>query len=80
MTTFINNQKVFILLFNQTARYHKCHKVFEDFVSCSVVALEKRLQFSEVREQKYLKIFSDHEKPDVYRLAELMAHVVAGFV
>ncbi|HHW1464170.1 TPA: SAM-dependent DNA methyltransferase, partial [Escherichia coli] len=26
MTTFIDHQKAFILLFNQTARYHKRHK------------------------------------------------------
>ena len=50
MTTFIDHQKAFILLFNQTARYHKRHKVFEDFVSCSVIALENRLQFSEARD------------------------------
>ncbi len=55
MATFIDHQKAFISLFNQTARYHKRHKVFEDFVSCSVIALENRLQFSEAREQKYLR-------------------------
>lgn len=48
MAIFIDHQKAFISLFNQTARYHKRHKVFEDFVSCSVIALENRLQFSEV--------------------------------
>ncbi|MDF1128718.1 SAM-dependent DNA methyltransferase, partial [Escherichia coli] len=47
MATFIDHQKAFISLFNRTARYHKRHKVFEDFVSCSVIALENRLQFSE---------------------------------
>ncbi|MED0218510.1 SAM-dependent DNA methyltransferase, partial [Escherichia coli] len=37
MTTFIDHQKAFISLFNRTAPYHKRHKVFEDFVSCSVI-------------------------------------------
>ena len=62
MTTFIDHQKAFISLFNRTARYHKRHKVFEDFISCSVIALENRLQFSEAREQKYLRIVSGYEK------------------
>lgn len=33
----INHEKAFISLFNQTARYHQRHQVFEDFVSCSVI-------------------------------------------
>ncbi len=78
MTTFIDHQKAFISLFNQTARYHKRHKVFEDFVSCSVIALENRLQFSEAREQKYLRIVSGHEKQDVINIAHLLAHVIEG--
>lgn len=78
MTTFIDHQKAFILLFNQTARYHKRHKVFEDFVSCSVIALENRLQFSEAREQKYLRIVSGYEKQDVINMAHLLAHVIEG--
>lgn len=39
MAGFIDHEKAFISLFNQTARYHHRHKVFEDFVSCSVIAL-----------------------------------------
>ncbi|ERA31547.1 hypothetical protein H001_03184 [Escherichia coli UMEA 3955-1] len=67
MATFIDHQKAFISLFNQTARYHKRHKVFEDFVSCSVIALENRLQFSEAREQKYLRIVSGYESKRLAR-------------
>lgn len=78
MATFIDHQKAFISLFNQTARYHKRHKVFEDFVSCSVIALENRLQFSEAREQKYLRIVSGYEKQDVINMAHLLAHVIEG--
>lgn len=40
MATMTDHQKEFISLFNRTACYHKRHKVFEDFVSCSVIALE----------------------------------------
>lgn len=78
MATFIDHQKAFISLFNQTARYHRRHKVFEDFVSCSVIALENRLQFSEAREQKYLRIVSGYEKQDVINMAHLLAHVIEG--
>lgn len=78
MTTFIDHQKAFISLFNRTAPYHKRHKVFEDFVSCSVIALENRLQFSEAREQKYLRIVSGYEKQDVINMAHLLAHVIEG--
>ncbi len=78
MATFIDHQKAFISLFNQTARYHRRHKVFEDFVSCSVIALENRLQFSEAREQKYLRIVSGYEKQDVINIAHLLAHVIEG--
>ena len=78
MTTFIDHQKAFISLFNRTARYHKRHKVFEDFISCSVIALENRLQFSEAREQKYLRIVSGYEKQDVINIAHLLAHVIEG--
>ncbi|MCU6262949.1 SAM-dependent DNA methyltransferase, partial [Escherichia coli] len=73
MTTFIDHQKAFISLFNRTAPYHKRHKVFEDFISCSVIALENRLQFSEAREQKYLRIVSGYEKQDVINIAHLLA-------
>ena len=78
MTTFIDHQKAFISLFNRTARYHKRHKVFEDFISCSVIAPENRLQFSEAREQKYLRIVSGYEKQDVINIAHLLAHVIEG--
>lgn len=78
MAGIIHHEKAFISLFNQTARYHHRHRVFEDFVSCSVIALENRLSFSETREKKYLKIVSCYEKPDVSRMAQLLAHVVNG--
>ncbi|HDX8936677.1 SAM-dependent DNA methyltransferase [Klebsiella michiganensis] len=78
MAGFIDHEKAFISLFNQTARYHHRHKVFEDFVSCSVIALENRLCFSEKREAKYLRIIGGYEKPDVVRMAQLLAHVVNG--
>ncbi len=78
MTGIPDHEKAFIALFNQTARYHKRHKVFEDFISCSVIALENRLCFCEKREQKYLNIISGYQKPDVNRLARLLAHVVNG--
>lgn len=39
MAGFIDHEKAFISLFNQTARYHHRHKVFEDFVSCSVIGV-----------------------------------------
>ncbi|MFP1908377.1 N-6 DNA methylase [Lonsdalea quercina] len=78
MSAVINHEKAFVSLFNQTARYHKRHKVFEDFVSCSVIALENRLCFSQKREDKYMRIISGYEKTDVGRLAQLLAHVVNG--
>jgi len=78
MKQVINHEKAFLKLFNQTARYHRRHQVFEDFISCSVIALENRLQFCEKREQKYLRIVSRYEKPDVKNLAQLFAHVVNG--
>lgn len=78
MKQVINHEKAFLKLFNQTARYHRRHQVFEDFISCSVIALENRLQFCEKREQKYLRIVSRYEKPDVSNMAHLFAHVVNG--
>ncbi|MCX8967026.1 SAM-dependent DNA methyltransferase [Erwinia psidii] len=78
MNGIVTHQKAFISLFNQTARYHKRHRVFEDFISCGVIALENRLRFCQKREQKYLNIISRYEKPDVERLAQLLAHVVDG--
>lgn len=78
MAAFIDHEKAFISLFSQTARYHKRHRVFEDFVSCSVIALENRLSFSELRENKYLRIVGAYEKEDVTRMAQLLAHVVNG--
>lgn len=55
MPGMINHEKAFVKLFSQTARYHHRFKVFEDFISCSVIALENRLHFSEAQEQKYLR-------------------------
>ncbi|HEY3986714.1 N-6 DNA methylase [Cedecea sp.] len=78
MTGMTDYEKAFITLFNQTARYHHRHKVFEDFVSCSVIALENRLCFSEERERKYLRIAGSYQKPDMNRMAQLLAHVVNG--
>lgn len=78
MKNVINHEKAFLSLFSQTARYHRRHQVFEDFISCSVIALENRLQFCEKREQKYLRIVSRYEKPDVENMAHLLAHVVNG--
>ncbi|GAA3592221.1 N-6 DNA methylase [Gibbsiella greigii] len=78
MNGVIDHEKAFVSLFNQTARYHKRHKVFEDFVSCSVIALENRLCFSQKREDKHMRIISGYEKTDVGRLAQLLAHVVNG--
>lgn len=78
MKGVINHEKAFISLFNQTARYHHRHQVFEDFVSCSVIALQNALSFCEKREQKYLRIVARYEKPDVVSMAKLLAHVVNG--
>lgn len=78
MTDRINHEKAFLSLFRETARYHHRRKVFEDFVSCSVIALENALCFSEKREQKYLRIISSYEKPDISRMVQLLAHVVNG--
>ncbi|VEB92809.1 Uncharacterised protein [Citrobacter koseri] len=78
MKNLINHEKAFISLFNQTARYHHRHQVFEDFISCSVIALQNALSFCEKREQKYLHIVARYEKKDVVRMAELLAHVVNG--
>lgn len=79
MAGLIDHEKAFISLFNQTARYYHRHKVFEDFVSCSVIALEYRLCFSEKREAKYLRIIGGYEKPDVVRMAKMQANVI-GFI
>lgn len=78
MEDVIDHEKAFISLFNQTARYHHRHQVFEDFVSCSVIALQNALSFCEKREQKYLRIVARYEKPDVVSMAKLLAHVVNG--
>lgn len=78
MTVLTDHEKAFISLFNQTAPYHHRHKVFEDFISCSVIALENRLCFSEKRESKYLRIIGGYEKPDIARMAQLLAHVING--
>lgn len=78
MTGSIHHEKNFISLFNQTARYHHRHQVFEDFISCSVIALQNRLRFCEKREQKYMHIVARYEKPDVSRMAQLLANVVNG--
>lgn len=78
MKNLINHEKAFISLFNQTARNHHRHQVFEDFISCSVIALQNALSFCEKREQKYLRIVARYEKKDVVRMAELLAHVVNG--
>lgn len=78
MTGLVDHEKAFISLFNQTACYHHRHRVFEDFISCSVIALENRLCFSDVRESKYMRIISGYQKADVMRMARLLAHVVNG--
>lgn len=73
-----NHENTFLSLFNQTARYHPRHQVFEDFISCSVIALQNGLHFCEKREQKYMRIVSRYKKHDVSKLAHLLAHVVDG--
>lgn len=78
MNTVTNHEKAFISLFNQTARYHHRYQVFEDFISCSVIALQNGLQFCEKREEKYMRIVSRYEKEDMKRMAQLLAHVVNG--
>lgn len=78
MNTITNHEKAFISLFNQTARYHHRYQVFEDFISCSVIALQNGLQFCEKREEKYMRIVSRYEKEDMKRMAQLLAHVVNG--
>lgn len=78
MNSVINHEKAFISLFNQIARYHHRHQVFEDFISCSVIALQNGLQFCEKREEKYMRIVSRYEKEDMQRMAQLLAYVVNG--
>lgn len=78
MKNRINNEKAFLSLFNQTARYHPRHKVFEDFISCSVIAIQNGLQFCDKREKKYLDIVARYKKPDVMNLADLLVHLVNG--
>jgi len=78
MKNAINHEKAFISLFNQTARYHHRHQVFEDFISCSVIALQNGLHFCDKREQKYMRIVARYQKPDVSNLAQLLGHVVNG--
>jgi type I restriction-modification system DNA methylase subunit len=78
MNTVTNHEKDFISLFNQTARYHHRYQVFEDFISCSVIALQNGLQFCDKREAKYMRIVSRYEKTDMARMAQLLAHVVNG--
>ena len=73
MPGMINHEKAFVKLFSQTARYHNRFKVFEDFISCSVIALENRLCFSEAREKKYLRVVRGYEKEDVTCMAQLLA-------
>lgn len=80
MHGMINHEKAFVKLFSQTARYHHRFKVFEDFICCSVIALENRLCFSEAREQKYLRIVRGYEKEDVTRMSQLLATLLTGWV
>ena len=75
MSGLINHVKAFISLFNETAWYHRRSKVFEDFVSCSVIALENRLCFNQKREDKYLQTVKGYEKTDVSRMAQLLTLV-----
>ena len=78
MSRSTEHLKAFLSLFNQTARYHKRAKVFEDLISCCVIALENRLNFSEVREQKYLRIIKSYTKEDASNFVHLLAHVAMG--
>ena len=78
MKSVINHEKAFLSLFSQTARYHHRHQVFEDFVSCSVIALQNSLQFCDKREEKYMRIVGRYEKTDISRMAQLLAHVTNG--
>ncbi|AXF77440.1 N-6 DNA methylase [Erwinia tracheiphila] len=78
MKNMIDHEKAFLSLFNQTARYYPRHRVFEDFISCSVIAFQNGLQFCDKREQKYLKIVAGYKKPDAMNLAGLLAHLVNG--
>ncbi|HEY2453783.1 MAG TPA: SAM-dependent DNA methyltransferase [Scandinavium sp.] len=78
MNNMIDAERAFLSLFSQTARYYKRHQVFEDFISCSVIAIQNRLHFSDQREQKYLRIVGRYEKEDVSRFAQLLSHVVCG--
>lgn len=78
MKDVINHETAFLSLFNQTGRNHRRHQVFEDFISCSVIALQNGLQFCDKRESKYMRIVARYEKQDMFRMAQLLAHVVNG--
>ncbi|MDH2124309.1 SAM-dependent DNA methyltransferase [Pantoea agglomerans] len=72
----IEYKKAFLKLFQVTATYHKRHKVFEDFVSCSAIALHNGVRFDQELENRYLSIIAGYEKEDVSNMAKLMGLVV----
>jgi type I restriction-modification system DNA methylase subunit len=74
-TISTDHQKAFIRLFDVTARYHHRHKVFEDFVSCAVVAIHNKICHSETLEAEYMRIIKDYERDDLLNMTHLLSHV-----
>ncbi|MEQ1966486.1 MULTISPECIES: N-6 DNA methylase [Xenorhabdus] len=80
MSSQADYQKEFIVLFNQTARYHDRYPVFRDFCYCAMAAIHNKYCFSEELEQYYLKTIKKYEKEDVDRIVQLFSRVVLGLV
>lgn len=68
-------RRAFIKTFDQTARYHHRHKVFEDLVRCAAITVHNRLSgaYSEEMEQEYLNLVKHYEREDVLQLSSLFA-------
>lgn len=74
-------RRAFIHTFNQTARYHHRHKVFEDLVRCAAITVHNQLSgaYSDTLEQEYLQTMKQYQREDVMQLSSLFALMVRAF-
>jgi type I restriction-modification system DNA methylase subunit len=72
----VGPEREFIDLFGETARYRNRWEVFQDFVTCSALALRNAIPQDPELEKEYLDIVGKYKKEDVYRFTELISHLV----
>ncbi|MGB3611819.1 MAG: N-6 DNA methylase [Cellvibrio sp.] len=70
--------RLFLQVFNSTARYHHRYEVFRDFVTMAGLAIQNTFLKSERLEQEYLSIVKRYKGPDVTQMSHLLALVVQG--